>query len=78
MAPSDVSALAARLEVPPERLAAFTVCTEQQLARLEKSVADAIDAEDAAVEEGLQSTLRAVPRPLRGRAKGLLFGDEGR
>lgn len=75
---SGISALATRLGVPDKHLAGLDTCGAQGLDRIERLVAQAFDREDEAVETGLQETLQAVPRPLRGRARALLFPGSSR
>lgn len=70
-----VTALAERLSVPPDRLAALDGCEEVDLARLEAAVARAFEAEDAAVDKAFADAVKLVPRPLRGRAAKLLFPE---
>lgn len=76
MAPTDVSALAERLGISAERLAGLSVCSQGDVTHLDSLVAAAFTAEQEAVESGLRATLGAVPRPLRGRAKALLFPED--
>ncbi|WP_067435890.1 hypothetical protein [Nocardioides jensenii] len=76
MASTDVSALAERLGTSVDELAAFSACSPDEVAHLDMLVAAVFAAEAEAVESGLRATLTAVPRPLRGRAKALLFPGE--
>lgn len=76
MTSTDVSALAARLDTSVKELAGFSACSPDEVAHLDSLVAAAFEAEAEAVETGLRATLTAVPRPLRGRAKALLFPEE--
>jgi hypothetical protein len=73
MGSDPLVSLASRLGVPASRLAGLADLTAADLAVLESLVADAFAAEDRAVREGLERTVGAVPRPLRGRARSLLF-----
>ena len=69
--------LAQTLGAEPEELAAVSGLDAQALRRLDGLVADALEQEEARVTEAVEETVRFVPRPLRGRAKKMLF-PEGR
>jgi hypothetical protein len=71
-----LDSLAGRLRVPRERLSDLASCPPEDLAVLDDLVAATFAAEDAAVADGLDGTVRAVPRPLRGRARALIFPDD--
>ncbi|QIX26586.1 hypothetical protein ncot_08205 [Nocardioides sp. JQ2195] len=73
MASTPVSALAERLDVPVGSVAGLEACSAEELTHLDSLVEAAFVREQEAVEAGLKATLQAVPRPLRGRAKSLLF-----
>lgn len=73
MASTPVSTLAERLGVTTEAVAGLGACSAEELAHLDSLVESTFSREREAVESGLRATLQAVPRPLRGRAKGLLF-----
>ncbi|MDT0201394.1 hypothetical protein [Nocardioides sp. AE5] len=61
-----------------EALDGLDTCSTAELDELCGLLQAAMEREDAAVESGLAATLKAVPRPLRGRARKLLFpGGEG-
>lgn len=75
MSRSVLDGMARRLDLPVERLALLAAYDDEDLTVLDDAVALAIRAEDHAVEQGLSEALRFVPRPLRGRARALLFGD---
>lgn len=75
MSRSVLETLAARLDLPVERLAVLEGCTEADLEVLDDAVGLAVRAEDQAVEDGLNAAVRFVPRPLRGRARVLIFGS---
>ena len=71
-----LATLADRLGVSRDRLDGLAGCESADLTDLDGLVAAAFATEDEDVESGLQRTVSAVPRPLRGKAKGLLFpGD---
>lgn len=73
MAATPVAVLAERLGVTTDAVAGFEDCSAEGLAHLDSLVEAAFAREQEAVESGLKATLQAVPRPLRGRAKSLLF-----
>lgn len=76
MATDPLSTLADRLGTTPAKLAPLKACSATELQHLDDAVAGTLDREDEAVETGLQATLGAIPRPLRSRAKALLFPSE--
>ena len=71
-----LEALRTRLGADLDMLTAYDAA---QLAVLDRAVAAAMATDDAAVEAGFEGSVRIVPRPLRGRARALLFpgGDRG-
>ncbi|HEY1134294.1 MAG TPA: hypothetical protein VGE77_06925 [Nocardioides sp.] len=70
-----LTAMARRLDLPVERLALLEAYDDADLTVLDDAVSLAIRAEDRAVTEGLEEAVRFVPRPLRSRARAMLFGD---
>lgn len=70
-----LAAMAGRLDLPVERLALLERYSDDDLAVLDDAVGLAARAEDRAVQDGLDAAVRFVPRPLRGRARALLFGN---
>jgi hypothetical protein len=75
MSDDPLAALADRLGVSRDRLDGLSGCMPADLAELDTLVAAAFAIEDEAVESGLQRTVSAVPRPLRGKARALLFPE---
>ncbi len=73
---TTVDDLAELLEVPPGQVAFLSSLDEADLARLHRVVSDSLEREAAAIDEALQATMRFLPRPLRGRARKMLFPDE--
>jgi hypothetical protein len=71
-----VDALAALLEVPATEVAFLGRLGDDDLARLHATVAGTLRREAEAIDEALEATVRFLPRPLRGRAKKLLFPGE--
>ena len=65
------------LGADPQELGSVAGLDAQALQRLESLVADALEQDEARVTEAVEETVRFVPRPLRGRAKKMLF-PEGR
>jgi hypothetical protein len=76
MADAALSGLAEVLGTGTAELQGLADCPDEDLARLTTWVTELLAAEDAAVEHGLHAALRAVPLPLRGRARALLLGDD--
>lgn len=69
-----LTAMARRLDLPVERLALLEAYDDADLTVLDDAISLAIRAEDRAVADGLEQAVRVVPRPLRGRARALMFG----
>ena len=69
--------LAQTLGADPDELGSVADLDARALERLESLVADALEQDEARVTEAVEETVRFVPRPLRGRAKKMLF-PEGR
>ena len=74
--PTTVDDLAALLEVPRTQVAFLDKLGEADLARLHDVVTGSLEREGEAIDEALQATMRFLPRPLRGRAKKMLFPGE--
>lgn len=68
--------LAALLEVPAGEVAFLDRLDREDLTRLHEVVAATLEREGRAIDEALEATVRFLPRPLRGRAKKLLFPGE--
>jgi hypothetical protein len=73
---TSVEDLADLLEVRPGDVSFLSKLDEAELARLHDVVAGSLDREGQAIDEALQATMRFLPRPLRGRAKKMLFPGE--
>lgn len=71
---TELDALAHRLRVGPDRLAAFAAYDGGRLAHLDTLLDAAMAQEDRAFDAGLEEALRFVPKLLRPAAKRLLFG----
>lgn len=69
----STAALAARLGVPESALSRLATCGSAGLVTVERMVDEAFLREDRAVESGLEKTLQVIPRPLRRRARAMLF-----
>lgn len=69
----STAALAARLGVPETDLSGLATCGSAGLATVERLVEASFTREDRAVESGLEKTLQVIPRPLRRRARAMLF-----
>lgn len=68
--------LAETLDADEAELSELSALDDAALERLRDLVAGAIVREEAAVDDALQATLRFLPRPLRGRAKKMLFPED--
>jgi hypothetical protein len=73
---APLARLADRLQVDPDRLAFLDRLDEPAVEEFATQVEEAMDRDQRAIEEGLQETLRFVPRLLRGRAKKMLFPED--
>lgn len=69
----SVDDVAALLEVPAAEVAFLHRLDGADLDRLHDVVAGTLEREGRAIDEALGATVRFLPRPLRGRAKKLLF-----
>lgn len=76
MARDPLSSLADRLDLTSADLSPLRACGTPDLQALDEAVARTLEREDEAVESGLRATLGAIPRPLRGKAKALLFPED--
>ncbi len=74
--PTTVEDLATLLEVPPGDVAFLDKLAPADLDRLHRVVQGSLEREGEAIDEALQATMRFLPRPLRGRAKKMLFPGE--
>jgi len=68
--------LAQRLQVDVDGIAFLARLEDPAVERLDALVAQAQARDAQAIDEGLQQTLRFVPRLLRGRAKKMLFPED--
>ena len=68
--------IADRLGAPIADMSVLDHCSEDELSRIDAAVVKLLASEDRAVDEGLTEALRFVPRPVRNRAKVLLFGGD--
>ncbi len=70
-----VDRLAEVMDTDPAALDFLRPLTDDEVARLHDLVARSLEAEDQRVRDALQATMRVLPRPLRGRAKKMLFPE---
>lgn len=68
--------LADTLGVPEERLSSVRSLRDADLGRLDELVRSAVLRDAAAIDRGMERTLRFLPRPLRGRARKMLLVDD--
>lgn len=76
MPKAALTALADLVDRPADDLAGLDGCRAADLKRLTELVSARIEAEERAIETGLQDALDAIPRPLRSRARALLQMEE--
>ena len=69
----DLQRLAEVLDTPVEDLDYLSPLDDDALEQLHTLLRRSLEAEDQRVQDALQATMRFLPRPLRGRAKKLLF-----
>ena len=69
-----LDALAGRLGVPTDQLAAFAAYDEEQLAIIDGVVGDALESEDVAFTKAVEESLAFLPRLIRPIAKKVLLG----
>ena len=69
----DLQRLADVLDTPVEDLDYLSPLGDDALEQLHTLLRRSLAAEDQRVQDALQATMRFLPRPLRGRAKQLLF-----
>lgn len=74
---TTLTALAGRLGVRESELKALKGLTEDQVAELDGVVAAALEMRAEQIDTGLAEALRAIPRPLRGRAAALMGVGRG-
>ena len=70
--------LAAALGTGPGRLEPFAALDAEELDRLHDIVSRALAHDEEQVDQAVEETVRFVPRPLRGRARKMLFPEDGR
>jgi hypothetical protein len=51
----------------------LTGVADADLVQLQASIQAAMDRNDDAIEQGVERSLSAIPRPLRGKARSMLF-----
>lgn len=73
MAGASATRIATTLRIPAARLAALDHHAEADVAVLADAVDAAVQAQTAELDAALEKALRFIPRPLRGRARSLLF-----
>ncbi|GAA1912804.1 hypothetical protein [Nocardioides marmoribigeumensis] len=73
---TTVDDLAGLLEVPPGEVSFLDRLDAADLSRLREVVAGSLEREARAIDQALEATVRFLPRPLRGRARTMLFPGE--
>lgn len=70
---SSLRDLADLLGVPEKRLAMLSGVAQDNLNHLRETITTAVQEQESAIQKGVEKSLQAIPRPLRGRARALLF-----
>ncbi|HET7735029.1 MAG TPA: hypothetical protein VFK52_03580 [Nocardioidaceae bacterium] len=70
---SSLRELADLLGVPEKRLGMLSGVAQDNLNHLRDSVTSAVLKQENAIQKGVEKSLQAIPRPLRSRARALLF-----
>lgn len=70
---TSLQELAGLLGVPAKGLGMIAGLSDSDVAHLQASVQAAIDRNDEAIEKGVERSLAAIPRPLRGKARSMIF-----
>ena len=70
---SSLRELADLLGVPEKRLAMLSGVAQDNLTHLRDSITDTVTRQESAIQKGVEKSLQVIPRPLRGRARALLF-----
>ena len=70
---SSLRDLADLLGVPEKRLAMLSGVAQDNLNHLRDSITTAVHEQESAIQRGVEKSLQVIPRPLRGRARALLF-----
>lgn len=78
MTDDPIGRLAGLVDVRREDLAALEQFSDADVSGFADAVQRAFQVQRAEVDESLESALGFVPRPLRGRARKLLFPGDGR
>jgi hypothetical protein len=70
---TTVGDLAGLLGVPEKRLAMLDTVDAVDLSKLSDAITAAMAKQDQAIADGVEKSLQAIPRPLRSRARAMLF-----
>jgi hypothetical protein len=65
--------LAGLLGVPEKRLSMLEGIAAADLAKLKGGISTAMAKQDRAISDGVEKSLQVIPRPLRGKARSMLF-----
>ena len=70
---SSLSELADLLGVPEKKLAMLSGLGQENLAHLRDSINASVAEQEGLIQKGIETGLKVVPSPLRGRARAILF-----
>ena len=65
--------LADLLGVPEKRLAMLSGVAQDNLSHLRDSISAAVAQQESAIQKGVEKALQVIPRPLRGKARSIIF-----
>jgi len=70
---SSLRDLADVLGVPENKVSMLAGLADDELDHLRQSVQAAVRRQDSAIERGVERALQVIPKPLRGRARSMIF-----
>ena len=70
---SSLRELADLLGVPEKKLGMLSGVAQENLAHLRDSINASVAEQEGLIQKGIETGLKVVPAPLRGRARAILF-----
>lgn len=70
---SSLRDLAEALGVPENKVSMVAGLADSDLDHLRNSITAAMAKQDTAIERGVERSLQAIPKPLRNRARSIIF-----
>lgn len=70
---SSLRDLAETLGVPENKVSMVAGLADRDLDHLRQSISAAMARQDTAIERGVERALGAIPKPLRGKARSIIF-----